>query len=127
MNGGVEFNGLVGVFIFLCTIVVLLAVTVISLAAYIVVGRGDRKQRPVWPKYLFIPAVTFLLLDVSIYISIISGGVVTLTRDEAVALDSKMLFIWIPVHIVCYLLYAAVLYFIDRRRERIDVFINRLR
>jgi len=126
MNGGVEFNGIVGAFIILATPVVMVFIALISLIVYLA-GRKSGQSELKWSKYFLLSAMIFLLFDGMVLMFLFSQNTSTLNRDEAVAFDKWILLGWIPVHLFGYFLVAAVLRFLRVRREPLNKFIDKLR
>ena len=126
MNGGVEFNGIVGAFIIMATPVVMLIIALINLVVYLA-GRKSGQSELKWSKYFLLSAIIFLLFDGLVLMFLFSRNTTALNRDEAAAFDKWMLFGWIPLHLFGYFLAAVVLRFLRARREPINKFIDKLR
>src|SRR5688572_11644039 len=104
MDGAIQFNGLFGLMILFGTMISLAVITLIVTAVYFL-------KRPAGIKrHLFYPAIMLLIFDVLVFLSIALGPDKVWTKDEAVAFDEQMLYIWIPAHIGAYGL-LAIIYF----------------
>ena len=123
---GIEFNGLVGVLIFLVTAILLTFIVLIHSAFYFFAKKSIENQSS-WSKYFLLSAIILLIFDGVFYMLIFFPGNKTLTRDEAIAFDNNMLLIWIPAHLIGYFFFAFILRFIQLRKEKLNKFIDKLR
>lgn len=83
----IKFNGLVGVLIFLATVVLLAIIVSINSAIYFF-GRTSTHPVSKWPKYLLLSAIILLIFDGVFFASIFLRGNNTFTQDEAIALTN---------------------------------------
>ena len=111
MNGGVELNGILGAFILMATPVVMAVVALINLIVYLA-GRKSGQTGLRWSKYFLLSAVTFLFFDALVLMFIFTRNTTTLSRDEAVAFDEWMFYVWIPCHFFGYFLVGVALRYI---------------
>jgi hypothetical protein len=116
-----EFYGLFGALIFFATVVLLVVVTgALSFSSF-------RKKETNRSKYFFLSGIIFLLLDGIFFVLTFLRGDNTITKGEGTAFDQRMLYIWIPFHLIGYFLVAVMLRFVRLRKEKINKFIDKLR
>lgn len=123
MDGAIQFNGLVGIVILFGTMISLAVIILIVAAVYFL----KRSHGSGIKKYLFYPAIMLLIFDVFVFLSIALGPDKVWTKDEAVAFDERMFYIWLPAHIGAFVFLAVIFYFVSKRRAEIDSFVERLR
>ena len=126
MNGGVEFNGIVGAFIFEATGVLLIIAVLISLIFYLT-GRNSANNKPKRSKGFLLTAIIFLILDGMFFLFLLSSTDKTLSRDEAIAFDKGMFYVWIPFHLIGYFFVAFMIRYIQLNKMKIDKFLDKLR
>ena len=126
MNGGVEFNGMLGAFILVATPAIMAVVALISLIVYLA-GRKSIESELNWSKFFFLSSIIFLVFDAVVLMFIFSQNKIAFSREEAVAFDKWMILGWIPVHLFGYFLVAFILRFRRVKKEPINKFIDKLR
>ncbi len=123
-----ELHGLLGVLIFLATVILMI---LICLTAFFYYKFGKDKSKKImeenWAKYFFRSSIIFLLFDGIFFVLIITQGDKTITKGEGILFDERMIYIWIPFHIVGYFFVAILLRFIGLRKEKINKFLDKLR
>jgi hypothetical protein len=122
-----EFNGFLGVMIFVVTIAALIIIAFVSLIIYNSTAGSNIKPELRWSKYFLISAGLFLLFDCIFYVLIFLQGPKIVKSEDASAFDRRMLYIWVPIHLFGYFLTATGMRAIKIRRERISRFIDKYR
>ena len=113
-----EYNGLLGVLIFLVTVAALVVAALIALAVFIFGTRGSqRKTGARWSKYFLLSGIIFLLFDGMFYVMEFSGSGRTISSERGKALDWWMFYVWIPAHLIGYFLIAVALRYVFSRKE----------
>lgn len=104
-----EFNGLLGVLIFLVTVAALGIATLVALAVFIFAARTPQRERKTrWSKYFLLSGVIFLCFNGLFYLFLPK----TMTSQQGKALDWWMFYVWIPCHLIGYFLSAVALRYI---------------
>ena len=116
-----EYNGLLGVLVFLATVAALVVAALIALAVFIFGARGaQRKTGARWSKYFLLSGIIFLLFDGMFYVMEFSGTGKTISSERGKALDWWMFYVWIPCHLLGYFLIAiAIRYFFSPKGNQL--------
>lgn len=116
--GGFRFDGLLGVAIFLATIIALLISIFFASLVYLLGKKGLVKtgKQPL-SKYFIFSAILLLVFDGLFYLFYFGAGNKTISPDEGKILDELMLYVWIPVHIAVYFALAFLMRFIKLRKK----------
>jgi hypothetical protein len=123
MDRAIAFHGLLGLFILFATMIVLAVMILIVTGVYLV-GRSSGSRMK---KHLLFPAVMLLIFDAFVYLSMIMAQDTVWRKDEAMLFDERMLYIWIPSHVVGYVLLAVIFYYVGTRKAEINGFVDKLR
>ena len=122
MDGMIQFNGVIGILTFFATVGLLAFIALVSWAVRLLGGNN----KPRWAKYLLSSSVILLIFD-GIFFLLVFLPETVWSQAEGIVFDNRMLLIWIPCHIVGFILIVGSFYFIGPRRERIDAYIEKLR
>ena len=123
-----ELHGLLGILVFLATVVVLIVATLMALVFFRVDSKRDDENRKLrWSKFFGQAGMILLAFDLVFYVLVFLKGDNVITKEEGILFDQRMLYIWIPFHFFGYFMIAAALRLIGRRRREINEFIDKLR
>lgn len=126
MDGMIKLNDIVGVFVLFATMAILLLAAVITFIIFIYEAKNSTaKSEQKWSKHFLFSAILFLLFDGAFFLLVISNK--TWTSDEGAVFDERMLFIWIPCHIVGYFFTAYILCSVQKNQVKINGHIDKLR
>jgi hypothetical protein len=106
MDGMIQFNGLIGGLIFLATVAVLLLSLLINGGLFFL-DRHNKFAGSSWRRSFLFSTIVLLVFDGLFYLSVLRPQQVW-TQDEGKAFDNQKFFIWIPCHVVGYLLLLLI-------------------
>ena len=123
MDGAIAINVIVGIVILFGTMITLAFIILIVTSVYFL----NRSPGSSIKKHLFYPAIILLIFDGMVFLSIFLSQDKVWKKDEAVAFDERMFYIWIPCHIAAFVLLTIAFYFLGTRKAEINEFIDKLR
>ena len=126
MDGAIALHGLLGIMILFGTMIVLAVMILIVTGVYLFRRSTKPKGSRVKNQWLF-PPIILLIFDAFLFLTMAVGPEKVWRKEEAAAFDERMLYCWIPAHIVGYVLLAVIFYFVSKRKAEINEFIDRLR
>lgn len=106
MDGAIAFHGLLGGIILIGTMIALAVMILIVTGVYFI-GRSSGSKIK---KHVLYPAIVLLIFDMFVFISLLLSQDKVWKKDEAVAFDQRMFYVWIPAHIAGYVLLAVIFY-----------------
>ena len=109
MDGMIQVNGLLGILILLVTVGLLSLIGLVCIV-FILYRKVGKRSVSVRSISLLFSSVILLLFDGIFYLSLEN----TLTRETGAVLDQRMLTVWIPTHLIAFVL----LYFLFLRLSK---------
>ena len=126
MDGMIKFNGTIGIFILLATMAILLLVAVVALVNSVSEAKSPNIEiRQGRSKHFLFSAILFLLFDGAFFLFLMRGT--TFEVSKGAKFDGRMIFIWIPSHIIGYLSVVFILRLVELHKIRINQFLDKLR
>ena len=126
MDGMIKFDGAIGIFILLATMAIMLLVVVVALVNSVSEAKSPSIEiRQGRSKHFLFSAILFLLFDGAFFLFLMRGT--TFEVGEGAKFDERMMFIWIPSHIIGYLSVVFILCLIELHKIRINQFLDKLR
>ncbi len=128
MGYNIELQGFLGILILLATVGVLILITPFFFSVYKLGKDNSGKNSEIaWSKHFFLSGIVFLTIDVFFGASILTAGGGTITKEIGDLFDNRMLYIWIPFHILGYFLVASTLRYSRLHKKKINDLLNKIR